>query len=253
LTYEHRFNGGLQLLGNYTFDRCLSDSNPQESGQGARARYLPGFGQRAEYTNCPQAVDHIIHISGTYKLPFGPKMRWRGNRATNLFLGGWQLNGIYTYQSGNFFGVSCTQSAVGDFGCQANLLSDPYAGARTLSHWLNASAFANSTPLTAADYNPVTGVLNNQADFALLGTTRNNQFQSPGWYNIDASFFKEFYTTEASYFQFRLEAFNALNHPQFGYPGNLNFIGNPNFAQITNTRNPGNNGRIVQLALKYYF
>ena len=62
--------------------------------------------------------------------------------------------------------------------------------------------------------------------------------------------FKEFHLNESRYFQFRMEGFNVLNNAQFGMPGNKNFTSDPNFAQITSVRNTG---RIVQLALKFYF
>ena len=75
-------------------------------------------------------------------------------------------------------------------------------------------------------------------------------FTGPSFYNIDASVFKEFYINEARYFQFRAEAFNMLNHPQFDNPGDLNFSGDPNFGKISGVRNGGS---ILQLALKFYF
>ena len=100
-------------------------------------------------------------------------------------------------------------------------------------HWLNPAAFADPPPLTAADYDPVTGVLNNQQNFALLGNTRALEFAGPSWYNIDASFFKEFYTTESSYFQFRMEGFNVLNNAEYSNPGNGNYLSPSTFMQVT--------------------
>ena len=249
--YERRLSSGLSVLGNYTFARCLSDNNPQEGGVGARAPWLPGFGSRGEFTNCYEGIEHTIHISGSYKLPFGPKMHWQGNRATNTVLGGWQLNWIYTYQSGNYFGVPCTVAPTAWINCNATYSGDPYAGGHTVSHWLNPTAnfFQNVPQPTSSQYDPTTGVLNNQSNFAVLGQ-RNDIFTGPSFYNIDASVFKEFYINEARYFQFRAEAFNMLNHPQFDNPGDLNFSGDPNFGKISGVRN---GGRILQLALKFYF
>ena len=248
VSYEHRFSFGLQALANYTFARCLSDSNPQEGGAGGRALFLPGFGQRAEYGNCVENVRHTIHFSGTYRMPYGPGMRWQGNRAANAVLGGWQVNWIYSYQSGNWFTVGCTQGTTSGMGCNANINGDPYAGAHNVNHWLNASAFSNPTVPTAADAN-ANGVLLNQQDFALLGG-RGFTVAGPPWYNVDASIFKEFHFNESRYFQFRVEGFNVLNHPQFSNPGDLNFIGDPNFGKIGSVRNTG---REMQLALKFYF
>jgi hypothetical protein len=177
-------------------------------------------------------------------------MHWQGNRATNAVLGGWQIAGIYTYQSGNFFGVGCTIGTTADYGCLSNTAGNPYAGARTINNWLNASAFANPAPPTASQYDPTTGVLYDQTNFSFLGDTRSNASTGPSFFNIDCSVLKNFYIKEDNYFQFRMESFNVLNHPQFDNPSNLNFTNSANFGQITGARN---GGRIVQLALKYYF
>lgn len=250
VNYEHRFSFGLQMLANYTWAHCLSDSNPQEGGVGTRALFVPGFGQRAEYSNCVENVKNTVHFSGTYKLPYGAGMHWQGNRATNAVLGGWQLNWIYSYQSGNWFTVGCPQATTSGTSCNADLTGDPYSGngAGTVAHWLNAAAFTQPTIPTAVDAD-ANGVLLNQQDFALLGG-RGFNITGPSWYNVDASVFKDFHFGESRYLQFRAEGFNVLNHPQFNPPGNLNFLNPSSFAQITSVRNTG---REMQLALKFYF
>ena len=248
VNYEHRFSFGLQTLANYVFARCLGDNEPQEGGSGARALFVPGFGQRADYTNCVENVKNTIHFSGTYKLPFGAGMHWQGNRVTDTILGGWQVNWIYSYQTGNWFTVGCPEATTSGTSCNANLVGDPHSGTRTIANWLNPAAFSQPTIPTAADATS-TGVLLNQQDFAVLGG-RGFNVTGPNWYNVDASIFKDFHLNEARYFQFRAEAFNAFNNPQFNPPGNLNFLSPANFAQINSVRNTG---REMQLALKFYF
>ena len=248
VTYQHRFSAGLQALADYAFANCLSDGGPQEAGLNTRAYFLPGFGQRAEYTTCVEEVKHTVHFSGIYKLPFGRGMHWEGNRATNAVLGNWQMNWIYMYQTGNYFTVGCTVATTSGLGCNADVVGDPYSGAHNVNHWMNASAFANPAVPTAADAT-ATGVLLNQQDFALLGG-RALTLEGPSWYNIDASIFKEFHLSESRYFQFRAEAYNLLNNPQFNSPGDLNFVTDPNFAKISSVRN---SGRQMQLAMKFYF
>jgi hypothetical protein len=212
---------------------------------------LPGFGSRSEYTNCPENVLHTVHFSGSYKLPFGSKMRWQGNRLANAVLGGWQMNWIYTYQSGNWFGVPCTSNALSTFACYANVTGDPYAGARNVNNWLNPSAFENpAKPVAGVDYDPDTGVLFDQTNFSWLGSARNNSLQGPSFHNVDFSVFKEFHASESSYFQFRAEAFNMPNNAQFNNPSRLNFAAAESFGQISGVRN---RGRIIQLALKFYY
>jgi hypothetical protein len=68
--------------------------------------------------------------------------------------------------------------------------------------------------------------------------------------NIDFSIFKEISLEKYGRLEFRAEAFNLTNTPQFGLPGNLDFLSSPNFSQINSLRN---NPRLWQFALKYYF
>jgi hypothetical protein len=95
-----------------------------------------------------------------------------------------------------------------------------------------------------------------QTDYSVLGGGPQ-QARGPNFGNLDSSVFKYFNFTETVRLQFRAEAFNTTNHPQFGQPatGNLNYAAatptNPNgFSSITSTRN---NPRLIQLALKLFF
>ena len=69
---------------------------------------------------------------------------------------------------------------------------------------------------------------------------------------MDASLFKNFGITEQTKLQFRAEAFNLANHPQFDNPpsSNLNYTSASNFSQITSERGLY---RVLQLALKLYY
>ena len=90
---------------------------------------------------------------------------------------------------------------------------------------------------------------NGQQDFSPLGS-KAYQVRGPGFNNIDASLFKKFPVKESTYFEFRAEAFNAVNNVQWGNPGNLDFTNTANFSTITGLRG---GPRIVQLALKLYY
>ena len=77
------------------------------------------------------------------------------------------------------------------------------------------------------------------------------QARGPHFNNVDFSVFKEFSFERFGRLQFRAEAFNFTNTPQFGQPNNLDFKSQPdNFGQIYSLRN---NPRLWQFALKYYF
>jgi hypothetical protein len=76
--------------------------------------------------------------------------------------------------------------------------------------------------------------------------------RGPGFSNLDLSVLKNFALSEVVRLQFRAEAFNAMNTPQFGQPGSLNSFNNPTggFSSITTMRG---NPRTLQFALKLFF
>lgn len=233
--YQHQFKGGLELLGNYTFAKCMSL-------EGFRAEWLPGFGIGPDYSLCGNDATHVVHVSGEYALPFGRGRQFAStsNRMVDAVVGGWDLNYIFTYQSGQPVNIGCPTATTSDFGCNANLVSgqDPYAGPHNVTQWLNPNAFAEPPKAAAVG----------QTDFSPLGG-KADQARGPGFYNLDSSLFKNFTTSRETFVQFRLETFNTLNHPQFNQPGQLNFT-NKTFSSITGARN---GYRIVQLAGKFYF
>jgi len=262
VTYQHQMSFGLLVLANYTLSRCTGDQHaPQNSefNAGYRAQWLAGFGIKGDYGLCDADATDLWHTAATYDLPFGRGMQFGSsmNKAEDLILGGWELNGFYTFQSGQPLTVTCPSSTTADFNCSANVVSGQslYAGPHNFTQWLNPSAF--SAPPVATQVG--------QADYSPLGTSGIQQVRGPHFTNLDSSVLKNFHFTEAAYLQFRAEIFNTTNTPPFVQPGTLNFAAykpptssnsNPSgFSSIAATKNSnGNNGaRTIQLALKMFF
>ncbi|MGH7690431.1 MAG: TonB-dependent receptor, partial [Gemmatimonadaceae bacterium] len=249
-TYQHQMNFGLSLLANYTLSRCMGDQHaPQNSefNAGYRAQWLPNFGIKGDYGLCDGDATDLWHAAGTYNLPFGRGKQFGSTmtRAADLIVGGWVINGFYTYQSGQPFTVTCPTATTSDFGCSANTVSGQslYASSRSYKQWLNPTAFAPppaATTIGQADYSPLGGGI--------------QQVRGPDFSNLDSSILKNFHFTETRYLQFRAEAFNTFNTPPFAQPGQLNFQAG-NFSNISATKNSnGNNGaRTLQLALKLFY
>ncbi|MBA2301481.1 MAG: hypothetical protein H0W08_02460 [Acidobacteria bacterium] len=111
-----------------------------------------------------------------------------------------------------------------------NCVGDPKPSDQSISHWLDIAAF----------------------EAAALGTFGNcpvGVARAPGYTNIDPVLSKRFEIRDARYAEFRVEAFNALNHPSFGPPARD--ISAPNtFGVITNTIS---SPRVLELVLKFYF
>ncbi len=242
--YQHQFKDNLVLLANYTYSKCMASATSNgELIESYRAQWLPGFGIGRDYILCKNDTTHVVHVSGEYGLPFGRNRQFLSGagKVTDALVGGWNLNYIYTYQSGQPFTIACPTATSADFGCNANKVAgqNPYAGPHNVNQWLNPSAFAQPPSATTIG----------QSDFSPLGG-KAQQVRGPGFYNLDASLFKNFTTGGETSLQFRLETFNTLNHPQFNNPGQLNFTNLTNFSKITADRN---GYRIGQLAMKFFF
>lgn len=248
-TYEHQMSAGLSVLANYTWGKCMSNQHTQASQNSQyRAQWLPGFGIHGDYGLCDTDATNVVHVGATYALPVGHGRALLGNSngVVDAVLGGWGTYFIYSFQSGQPFTIGCPTSTSA-FGCNAVVApgQDLYAGPHNKTQWLNPSALALPPQATAVG----------QSDYSPLGGGPQ-QARGPHFNNLDASLFKNFHLFESAGLEFRLEAFNATNTPQFGQPGNVTGYnqykpGNPGgFSAITTTRN---DQRQVQAALKLTF
>jgi hypothetical protein len=239
VVYNRATSHGLSILANYTLSKCMTDAAEFGRSIGYRAQWLQGFGIGGDTQLCDADSKHLIHASGTYELPVGRGHQFLGasNRLVQTVAGGWSLNYLYTYSSGQPFTVYCNQQTTAFFGCYANLVPGQslYSGPHNQTQWLNPAAFTNPAVFQTG-----------QSGFAALGGG-GQQARGPSFNNLDASLFKEFPIAAQFRMQFRAEAFNVANHPQFANPGNLDFGNASSFGLITGTRALP---RLYQFALK---
>ncbi len=222
---DKRFSDGVQFLMSYTWGHALTDvGSPLSDGPGNRDVHIS-----REYASASFDVRHRWVLSGLWELPF---LR-NNNSVAGKILGGWQLNGIATLQTGQYMSISTNQQVCSCPGtARPDPVSgkDPNAGPRTPEQWFDTSAFMAPAPGT----------------FGQLGNFSNI---TPGIANLDLSLFKDFKINERMKVQFRAESFNFTNTPQFARPNGTH--GNSNFGLITAT-NAGTN-RQSQLALRFMF
>ncbi len=259
MNYEHRFNRGLSVLGNFTWSNCMTNAVDVLNAtaiNGYRAPFLPGWGINHDYGRCDFDINKVVHLSGIYELPIGRGKRFMhdSGRAMDAILGGWVTNWILTLQDGQPGTIPCATGTTSGFGCYAIKVSgqSPDAGPHNVNQWLNPAAFA--TP-------PVATTIG-QTDFSPLGGGPA-QFVGPGFHRLDFSLFKIFQLNERFRLEFRSEFFNLTNHPNFSNPGfggngitagpgSLDYTSN-SFGTITSTRDGQNDQREIQFALKLYF
>ena len=180
-------------------------------------------------------VDHRLVASFVYNLPIGAGERFAGDAtgAKEALVGGWQVNGIYTWQRG--FPLTVTAADLGglndSFGTnRANQVGDPYPSGfeQSINAWFNTAAFAQPAP-------------------GQFGNIGRNTLRGPGINNFDLALFKNFDLGMGSRLQFRFESFNAFNHTQFNFP--VVNVADTRFGQVLSARP----GRINQLGLKLLF
>jgi hypothetical protein len=258
--YERRLGGGLSVLGNFTWSKCITNAADVLNATavtGFRAPFLPGFGIHKDFGECDFDVQKVFHLSGTYDLPVGRGRHFLNSSSgiVDAFVGGWNTNWILTMQDGQPGTITCISSTTSGFGCNADRVAgqDPYAGPHNVNQWLNVAAFATppvATTIGQTDYSPLGG--------------GPSQFRGPGFHRLDFSLFKEFRTTEHTHIEFRAEFFNLTNHPNFSIPGfqgngvlaapgALDYSNPTTFGTISSTRDGSNDQREIQFALKFYF
>jgi Carboxypeptidase regulatory-like domain len=161
-----------------------------------------------------------------------PLFRHTENRLLKTAVGGWQVSGIVTMESGLPININLS-GAQGGNGVGGNNRPN-LTGALTTPHlvneWFSPSAFSAPAP-------------------GAWGTFPHYGLRGPGRDNWNLSLFKRFnlWESRGSYLELRLETFNTWNHTQFN--GTDNTLGDSRFGQVTSAFDP----RILQLGGKIYF
>lgn len=212
-----RFSHGLQVNVNYEHSRLLEDSGPLNAGDTKLWYGVPS----ADFP------DHFV-LSGSYHLPFGNggKFLPGANKLLDAFVGGWVLNSIYVFESG----AALSWGNVIYLG--GNLNYQP----RNLTEAFDTTKF----DITSADQP-------NSYNYRQFPTSFNN-LRSDATNNADISMLKNFNIREGMKLQYRFEAFNALNRPQFA-AANLSPTSKA-FATITSQ---ANSSRVIQMGLRFTF
>ena len=147
--------------------------------------------------------------------------------------GGWQVSGIFTAQTGAWSSVTtggdtsltASQAAAG-LQDRANVIDD-WHGDGTRG-WFKRAAFVNNAP-------------------GVFGNAGRNSVIQPGAWNLDAAVVRRMKLREGQSVEIRAEAFNVLNHPNFGSA--TTSISSGNFGKILTSGAP----RICEFAVKYVF
>jgi hypothetical protein len=153
------------------------------------------------------------------------------NKAADALVGGWDVNAIVFFRSGQPFSVTSSgdNANTGNTLVQANLVGNPIPTNRTVTQWINPAAFQ-----TPPRYS--------------FGNFGRNALRSDWGRDLDMSIFKTFPLFEQTNLEFRAEAFNLTNTAVFSVPQNV--VNSAGFGAVTSTANVP---RQLQFALKVQF
>jgi hypothetical protein len=233
--YKQRLTKGFTALASYTWSKSIDDASNFFSSAGDPNFPQNSFNVAAERGRSNFDVRQRLSLSYSYAFPFG---RSANDGWERYLVRGWETYGIVTLQSGRPFTVallseidnSGTGRSILGFGAndRPNVVGNPELSNRTTLQWFNTAAFAF----------PAQGT---------FGNAGRNVLDGPGFQNVNMSLVKNTILTESVRLQFRAEAFNLFNHPNFNLPDN--FLGSPTFGRISSARDP----RHIQFGLKLLF
>jgi hypothetical protein len=239
VTANKRMSHSLQFNTSYTWSHSIDDASRTLEGIVVQDSNNI-FNSRG---NSDFDVRHRFVANAIYDLPF------QGNR----LISGWEVAPILSFQSGNPFNVVIASSSITGVGntVRPNVSGPVIISNNPLGQWIaNPSVFSAPTN-----------------SFGNLG---RNSLYGPGFSDVDLSLIKTTKITERMSVQFHVDAFDLLNHPNYGQPGPVgggasSLVFTPptatkpipaSFSTISSTRFPtGDSGssRQLQFALKFLF
>jgi hypothetical protein len=282
-TLRRRFSNGLGMGLAYTFGKSIDNQSVDPVGASS------GGGLSTTNSRTPTDIRNfqeergrsdfdrtqVLTASSVWELPFGRGKRFLGSSSgvVNQVLGGWTLNAIYTFQTGEPFAVrSGAFTSNGSHESRAGVQLPVEAQLQ----YLPGSSLPGPVVFKPVEINPVTGApytcgTNPAVAFCLPAPGQNgvgrNTFVASSYWNVDLGLIKTFQVTEKWRLQFRMEMFNALNHPNFDNPRDASTgspsirssifgssccatVAPPSTQTIVQT---GESARVIQFAFKFLF
>lgn len=238
-----------RLSKNFLFGAAYTYSQSKDDGSAQRDIIPNTYDAHGMWGLSDFDVTHILIVNYMYELPFFKDQ----NALSGKLLGGWQVSGISQFQTGTACGFGVGQDYVGvgqdgSFNCGGQLwilnqtpnITHDIAlnGASEAKYWFQTTD-SNGNLIVSK---PAAGTFNNTPG-------SRNTLHQPGFQNWNVGLYKKFAINDKTGFQFRAQAFNVFNHPNWG-GANFNPTNLSTFGKIT-----GKTGdvRNLQLSLRFYF
>ncbi len=228
---SRRLRNGLSFGSSYTFSKTMDTvggGTPQDSYHPKNDVALSSIHRR-----------NVLNFNYIYTLPLFAKSP---SAMLRNVLGGWEVSGVASFQSGGPVTVSAPVdiARIGASSARATVIGDPAlaGGDRTPARWFKAEAFLNPSLMAPGQF----------------GAGGRNILIGPGFQNWDISLLKNFQLREQTRVQFRAESFNIFNHPNFtGVNTTVRFDASGNPTGGFGAVNAAGPGRVLSLGLKVIF
>ncbi|MEP6540139.1 MAG: hypothetical protein ABJF23_32730, partial [Bryobacteraceae bacterium] len=230
-----RFSRGLTYMMGYTWSKAIDGGSGIRTNSGDTLWPVNSYDLHAERGLSQFDLRHRFVASWVYELPFGPGKPWATHGVLGAIAGGWQLGGILTLAGGTPVNVAQLGDTAGlnTLGNQPDATGiSPIPANRSAQQYWNIAAFNFNSP--DLSWRP--------------GNMGRNTLFRPGTKQADLSVARNIKIYENHLLNFRLEAFNASNHPNWNVPSS-DARSPSNFGVITSAKTM----RQLQLALKYVF
>ncbi len=216
---DKRFGSGYQINGTYTFAHANQYDGSGYVIYNPSLSYGPSDFQR----------HHVLTITNVIDLPFGKGKKYFGNssRLEDAIIGGWQLNGGWTFMTGSPFTPGyANRGQDSDTGeGYPNVVGTIAAGTRsgnptTTGYWYQpaTSTLAPTGGGTCPSDPGCTSGPWNRPGIGTFGNAGVNRMFGPNFFNADISFFKNIAITEKVKAQLRAESYNFFNHANLSNP-----------------------------------
>jgi len=248
LTLERSFQEGLSFLVGYTLSKSLDTRSfdpiftrvSTGSAQSASSTPFDIYNRRLNYALSDFDRTHVLQGRWTYELPVGTGKRWLSSGALGNIVGGWQVTGFTTIQTGRPMTVYSGSSTM------SNIVQTP----ANCTGCDRATGQVYDDPVGYVFYfNPTERATFSTPAAGAMGTTGRNYFRGPAGFNMDLGILKKTSVSESNYLEFRAEFTNLTNTPTFGFPTLT--VTSSTFGRIRDSIS--SSSRKMQLALKYYF
>jgi hypothetical protein len=279
---RRRFAKGLYFQANYTFQKTLTDAIGVT--QARLDTFLDNANPQLDYSRAEYDSPHVLNVNSIYELPFGRGKMFFSDAGSWLdrLVGGWQVTGILKLASGAPLSISDA--------ARGTLNRNGRSQRNTANSNLSKDEIKNligiyRTPCGIFYINPIAVNINlsnctgpgtantayfQQAAPGQTGNLERNFINGPLYTNVDASLIKNIRITERIRFQMRVEAFNLLNHTNFGALNGANNdvtvatgqygifnVNSPTFGRLTTTvgpaASPSDTFRVLQFAGRLEF